>query len=72
MVGQGAMKGLFITTGQFTSGATDFVKKQLNHKIVLIDGKQLAELMIEYGLGVATVNTLKIQRIDRDYFNADE
>lgn len=72
MVGQGAMKGLFITTGQFTSGATDFVKKQLNHKIVLIDGKQLAELMIEYGLGVATVNTLKIQRIDTDYFNADE
>ena len=72
MVGQGAMKGLFITTGQFTSGATDFVKKQLNHKIVLIDGKQLAELMIEYGLGVATVNTLKIQRIDTDYFNMDD
>ena len=72
MVGQGAMKGLFITTGQFTSGAMDFVKKQLNHKIVLIDGKQLAELMIEYGLGVATVNTLKIQRIDTDYFSADE
>ena len=72
MVGQGAMKGLFITTGQFTSGATDFVKKQLNHKIVLIDGKQFAELMIEYGLGVATVNTLKIQRIDTDYFSADE
>ena len=72
MVGQGAMKGLFITTGQFTSGATDFVKKQLNHKIVLIDGKQLAELMIEYGLGVATVNTLKIQRIDTDYFSNDE
>ena len=48
------------------------MKKQLNHKIVLIDGKQFAELMIEYGLGVATVNTLKIQRIDTDYFSADE
>ena len=72
MVGQGAMKGLFITTGQFTSGAVDFVKKQLNHKIVLVDGNQLAELMIEYGLGVATVDTLKIQRIDTDYFNSDD
>ena len=72
LVGQGATKGLFITTGQFTSGATDFVKKQLNHKIVLIDGKQLAELMIEYGLGVTTVDTLKIQRVDTDYFSADD
>lgn len=72
MVGQGAMKGLFITTGQFSNGAVEFVKKQLNHKIVLIDGKQLAELMIEYGLGVATVDVLKIQRIDTDYFNTDD
>ncbi len=72
LVGQGATKGLFITTGQFTSGAADFVKKQLNHKIVLIDGKQLAELMIEYGLGVTTVDTLKIQRVDTDYFSADD
>lgn len=72
MVGQGAMKGLFITTGQFTSGALEFVKKQLNHKIVLVDGKQLAELMIEYGLGVTTVDMLKIQRIDTDYFNTDD
>ena len=72
LAGQGATKGLFITTGQFTSGAADFVKKQLNHKIVLIDGKQLAELMIEYGLGVTTVDTLKIQRVDTDYFSADD
>ena len=72
MVGKGAMKGLFITTGKFTSGAIDFVKKQMNHKIVLVDGRQLAELMIEYGLGVTTVNTFKIQRIDTDYFSNDD
>ena len=71
MAGQGATKGLFITTGQFSSGAKDFVEKQLNHKIVLVDGSELAELMIEFGLGVTTVETYEIKRIDSDYFNSD-
>ena len=71
VAGQGATKGLYITTGQFSKEAKDFAAKQLNHKIILIDGKQLAELMIEYDLGVTTVKTYPIKRIDSDYFDAD-
>ena len=71
LAGKGATKGLFITTGQFTQGARDFVKKQLNHKIVLIDGRELANYMIEYNLGVTTVTTYAIKRIDSDYFAID-
>ncbi|MBR0080730.1 MAG: restriction endonuclease [Synergistaceae bacterium] len=71
VAGQGATKGLYITTGQFTKEAKDFAARQLNHKIILIDGKQLAELMIEYDLGVTTVKTYPIKRIDSDYFDAD-
>ena len=72
MVAQGATKGLFITTGQFSKGALDFSQKNPGHKIVLVDGRQLAELMIEYGLGVTTVKTYEIKRIDSDYFNKDD
>jgi len=69
MVAQGATKGLFITTAQFSKGALETSKKSPSHKIVLVDGQQLAELMIEYGLGVTTVKTYEIKRIDSDYFN---
>ena len=72
MVAQGATKGLFMTTGQFSKGALDFSQKNPGHKIVLVDGRQLAELMIEYNLGVTTVKTYEIKRIDSDYFNKDE
>lgn len=71
MVAQGATKGLFITTGQFSKGALDFSQKNPGHKIVLVDGRQLAELMIEYNLGVTTIKTYEIKRIDSDYFNKD-
>ena len=71
MVAQGATKGLFITTGQFSKGALDFSQKNPGQKIVLVDGRQLAELMIEYNLGVTTTKTYEIKRIDSDYFNKD-
>ncbi len=71
MVSIGATKGLFITTGQFSKGALDFAEQNHNHKIVLVDGKKLAELMIEYDLGVTTVKTYEIKRVDSDYFSAD-
>ena len=71
MAGQKATKGLFITTGNFSKGAKDYAANLPNQKIILIDGKQLAELMIEYDLGVTTVKTYPIKRIDSDYFDAD-
>lgn len=62
-----ARKGVFITTSQFSAEARDFVSR-IDTKIVLIDGKKLVQLMFDYGLGVSTVKTYEIKRIDSDYF----
>lgn len=71
LAGQGAQKGIFITTSRFTKEAEQFVQKNLNYKIVLIDGTRLAELMIEYELGVTTEYTYRIKRIDTDFFTVE-
>lgn len=69
LAGQGATKGIFITTAHFSKEAIDFANKQLHQKIVLVDGDQLSKLMIEYDLGVSVVETYVVKRIDYDYFN---
>ena len=71
LAGQGAQKGIFITTSRFTKDAEEFADKNLSYKIVLIDGKRLSELMIEYELGVSTEYVYKVKRIDSDYFSED-
>ena len=68
LVGKGATKGLFITTAKFTEGAKKYSKEQHTTKIVLIDGRELAKLMIEYNLGVSIESTYEIKRIDSDFF----
>ena len=68
---QGAAKGIFITTSDFTKGAMEIIAKQTQNKIVLVNGKQLAKLMIEYNLGVSTIATYRVKRIDSDFFNED-
>lgn len=69
LAGQGASKGLFITTAQFTKEAISYADKQLAVKIVLVDGRQLTKLMIEYGIGVSVQSTYTIKKIDSDYFD---
>lgn len=69
--GQGAQKGIFITTSTYTKEAISFVEKNLNYKLVLIDGTRLAELMIEYELGVSTQYTYRIKQLDSDYFSEE-
>lgn len=69
LAGQGATKGLFITTAHFSKEAKEFANKNLQSKIVLVDGEELCNLMIEFDLGVSTVEVYKIKRIDSDYFN---
>ena len=69
LAGQGASKGLFITTAQFTKEATHYAHKQQAVKIVLVDGRQLTRLMIEYGIGVSVQSVYTMKRIDSDYFN---
>ncbi len=68
LAGQGASKGIFITTAKFSAHAKEFVSKTMTHKIVLVDGAMLMKLMIEYDLGVSTVATYAIKRIDSDFF----
>jgi len=58
-------KGVFITTAKFSEPAKQCAKE--NH-IVLIDGERLAELMIEYDIGVSVIQTYEIKRIDSDFF----
>jgi restriction system protein len=67
--GQHATKGIFITTSDFSRDATDYVSK-IGSKIVLIDGSRLAELMIEFGVAVATDATYTVKRIDNDFFES--
>jgi restriction system protein len=63
-----AHKGVFITTSGFAKSARDYIS-QVGQKIVLIDGARLAELMIDYGVGVSTRETYVLKRADEDYFS---
>lgn len=63
-----AKKGIFITTSSFPNSVYDFVSK-VEYKIILIDGEKLASLMIDYGIGLSTVNTYHVKTIDSDYFD---
>lgn len=71
LAGQGATKGLFITTAKFSPKAMDYVKQQHQAKVVLVDGKTLAGLMVDHNLGVSTAETLQLKRIDIDYFEGN-
>ncbi|WP_279159918.1 restriction endonuclease [Thomasclavelia cocleata] len=71
VAGQGGSKGLFITTSSFTRDAIEFAKKQLQVKLILVDGKMLANLMINYNLGVSVVKTYEIKQLDLDYFDGE-
>ena len=62
-----AKKGIFITTSTFPQSVNDFVT-QVEYKIVLINGEQLANLMIEYNVGLSSVNEYQVKKIDFDYF----
>jgi restriction system protein len=68
--GQRAMKGVLITTSTFTNDAREFVK-HIEKKIVLIDGYELAQLMIEHDVGVTTAATYAIKKMDTDYFEEE-
>ena len=67
LAGQGAKKGVFITTSSFTREATEYIPRN-ETKIVLINGEQLAQLMIDYNLGVTIQQTFEVKRMDIDYF----
>lgn len=65
--GQRARKGIFITTSDFSRDAKDYASR-IENKIVLIDGEQLAQMLIDNNVGVTTVANYEIKRVDSDYF----
>lgn len=68
--GKGASKGIFITTSKFTKEASSY-KPASNIKIVLIDGDQLANFMIDYNIGVYIRQSFEIKDIDSDFFTEE-
>src|SRR5262245_28343701 len=65
--GKRARKGVFITTSSFSAEATAYVE-HIDPKVVLVDGRRLAELMIDFEVGVNTARTYQVKRVDSDYF----
>jgi len=68
--GHHARKGVFITTSTFTKDAVEYAGK-VDSKVVLIDGHRLADLMIDFDLGVSTTATYSVKRVDSDYFDEE-
>ena len=69
--GQGVERGVFITASRFTQSAKSFAQKLLG-KVILIDGQELATLMIRYKVGIQVRQTLEIISIDEDFFEDAE
>ena len=68
--GQGAAKGIFITTAQFSEQARQF-RPHNNIKVALIDGNLLCQHMVDYNIGVSVQNVYEIKRIDSDFFSEE-
>ena len=68
--GKRARKGVFITTGRFSEDATEYVNN-IEPKVILIDGRNLANLMIDFNLGTTTAASYELKRVDTDYFGED-
>ncbi len=71
LYGKKAKRGIFITTSTFSKTALEYASG-LDSKVILIDGGQLSELMFDYGVGVSTVNSYAVKRIDSDFFSEEE
>jgi restriction system protein len=68
LMGKKARKGIFMTTGTFSDEAQSYARSVDNLSIVLIDGEQMAQLMIDHGVGVAEETRYILKKIDSDYF----
>jgi len=71
LVGKNATKGVFVATCGFSKGATEYAQR-VPQRLILIDGKELARLLIRYGVGVRVERDIQIKRIDLDYFDTQD
>ena len=65
--GVGATKGIFVSTSTFSQGAREFVQR-IAKRIVLIDGAELARLMVQHDVGVRSRTVYDLKKVDEDYF----
>lgn len=70
LVGLGATKGVFVTTSTFSQPAREYVQ-HLTQRVILIDGRELADLMIEHGVGVREYRKVEFKRLDEDFFGEE-
>ncbi|KMM37955.1 restriction endonuclease [Guptibacillus hwajinpoensis] len=68
---KGARKGIFITTSSFSKGAEEYTDRLESKKIILIDGRKLAKLMIENNIGVSIKKKLVVKEVDFSYFEGE-
>jgi restriction system protein len=68
LAGVGASKGVIMTTSTFAQPAQDYVRTLTDRRIVLVDGRRMADLMMKHQIGVSTKQALVIQRVDEDFF----
>jgi len=70
LLGKKAKKGIFITTSKFSENAIAYAKN-IENKIILVDGEQLSKYMVDNGVGVSEITSYKIKKIDLDYFTEE-
>lgn len=68
LVGRGVQKGVFITTSKFSKQALEFSAKSVQHRLILVDGERLSELILKYNVGIRVDRLIEIKRIDDDFF----
>lgn len=66
---KGFSKGVFLTTTSFSNDAMKTANESKQHKIILIEGKRLAQLAIEFNVGVQIDETIQLKRLDLDFFD---
>ena len=72
MSGGGCKKGVFVTSSTFTAEAKSFAAGLTDVRLVLIDGVRLAKLMIEHCVGVQVKETIRVAKIDQDFFSGED
>jgi restriction system protein len=65
---KGVTKGVFITASHFTDGARKAAEENKHQQVILIDGEELAEIMVDYQIGVTEVQTYTIYKLDENFF----
>ena len=67
LTGEGATKGVFVTTSSYSAEARGYVER-VQQRIILIDGAELARLLVRHSVGVRVVQIIEIKAIDENIF----